>query len=243
MSSPNRSAGGREAAAEIPLRWLLIAAQAVTLWITWPLCQVRTQPPPLPLLPLPQFDMGVPLLASLAAIAFRPRPAPRSCVTIGTRLDSAVWPWNAAFACVAPMLLLTWRGPGLGDAWAQAAPWARAASAALMVMPAGYWLGVTDASLAHCLYAGNVPRAYICTPFSRVDINTRIARLNVFVTPAHWLFDPLFLGVGRAGQWREVDDPRWIAARCGWARRQVRWNDHAPAPVVAPPTRSPVADP
>jgi hypothetical protein len=360
------AAGGREAAAEIRLRWLLIAAQAATLWITWPLWQVRTQPPPLPLLPLPQFDMGVPLLACLAAIGLRPRvgtaayaatlawavvtdqlrlqpymlslllltlgttghpagvlaarttlvatwlyaglhkltsagffadtapwlvgglwPAltatwsvpigatiaagevllavgclvPRCRIAaavvaaaahaatlvalspLGLDWNPAVWPWNATFACVAPMLLLTWRGPGLGDAWAQAAPWARAASAALLVMPAGYWLGVTDASLAHCLYAGNVPRAFICTPFSRVDINTRIARLNVFVPPAQRLFDPLFLGVGRAGEWMEVEDPRWIAARSGWARRQVRWNDLAPAPVVAPPTRSPVADP
>lgn len=105
-------------------------------------------------------------------------------------------------------------------------------------MPAGYWLGVTDASLAHCVYAGNVPRAFICTPFSRVDINTKIARLNVFVPPAQRLFEPLFLGVGRAGEWMEVEGPRWIAARSGRTRRRVRWTD-----LVLPPVRGPVPRP
>ena len=344
----------------IALRWVLIIAQAATLWITWPLWQARTHPPPLPLLPLPHPGMGVPLLACLAAIGLRPglgtaayamtlawavtadqlrlqpymvslllltwgttgRPAgilaarstlvatwlyaglhkltspgyfsdtvpwllgglgpglsggwaatcggvlaaaevllaigclvPRcrgatafvaaaghaaalaALSPLGHDWNPAVWPWNAALACAAPVLLASWTGPGLGDAWGRSAPWGRAVAVALLAAPAGYWLGITDASLAHCLYSGNVPRAFVCTPFSRVDINARLEGLNAFVPPEQRLFDPLFLAVGRAGEWMEVEDPRWIAARSGRARRRVRWNDLLPAPRAARPAR------
>lgn len=354
---------GAGPAADVTLRWLLVGAQAATLWITWPVWQGRTHPPPLPLLPLPNVDVGVPLLACLALVGLRPgigtvayavtlawsvaadqmrlqpfmlslllltcgtlghpggtlaaraslvatwlyaglhkltsagfftdtapwlaaglcpglvawavplgaaiamgevllalgclvpRLRPAAAVVgaaahgaalaalspLGLDWNPAVWPWNAALAIAVPVLLRQWTGPGLGDAWNVAAPWARGAAVVLLLLPAGYWLGVTDASLAHCLYSGNVPRAFVCTPFSRVDINSRVAELNVFLPPAHRLFEPLFLGVGRAGEWMEVEDPRWIAARRGRARRAVRWSDLVPLPAGDPAGRAATA--
>lgn len=357
-------ASTREPAAHHALRWLLVAAQATTLWITWPVWQSRTYPPALPLLSLPNVDLGIPLLVCLALVGLRPgigttayaavlawsiaadqmrlqpymvslllftcgtlgHPAgtlaaratlvatwlyaglhkltsagffadtapwlvaglfpglpPSWAVPIGAVLavgevllalsclvprcrmaaavvgavahgavlaalsplgldwNPAVWPWNAALVVVVPVLLSRWTGAGFGDAWTAATPWARGVAVALMIGPAGYWFGVTDASLAHCLYAGNVPRAFVCTPFSRVDINSRLADLNVFVPPAQRLFDPLFLGVGRAGEWMEVEDPRWIAAHRGHSRRTVRWSDLVPSPHDGPSRLSPRA--
>ena len=60
------------------LRLVLVAAQAATVLLTWNTWQVRSRPPNLPLLPLPEFnlpafDMGWPLLASLVAVIAAPR--------------------------------------------------------------------------------------------------------------------------------------------------------------------------
>lgn len=142
--------------------------------------------------------------------------------------DPGVWPWNAALAAVAPLLLLPWRGRGLGDLWPQAARWSRRFAGALLVIPVGYWLGVVDAHFAHCLYSTNVPRAFVCSPFSRVDIRVVCEQLGVQVPPAHRHFDRLFLGVGRAGEWMEVEDPRWIARLYGFQYRKVFWSELVP---------------
>src|SRR5207302_2035594 len=63
------------------LRGSAVAAQAVTIFITWPLWLARTydsalaaqQQPMLPALPLPQFDVGPWLLASLVVVLLAPR--------------------------------------------------------------------------------------------------------------------------------------------------------------------------
>jgi hypothetical protein len=54
-------------------RLVVAAAQAATILITWPLWQVRSAPPLLPALPLPQWNMGAWLLASLALALVTPR--------------------------------------------------------------------------------------------------------------------------------------------------------------------------
>lgn len=329
-------------------RGILVAAQMATVVITWPSWQRREMPPLLPLLPVPQADVGGIVLGSLGLVFFRPlvglplhallllyafvadqsrmmphtislflltcgttgRPAaalvargslvslwffagihkltsrdfflettpwllshvaPEAAghwaaalgIAIGTleislacgclvpalRRATAgaaclfhagtlallsplvigwnpeVWPWNAALAGASPLLLLPWRGRGLGDIWQQAAPWARRVAVGLLVLPVGYWFGLVDAYLAHCLYSTNVPRAIVCTPFSRVDLLARCGRLGVQVPPAHRHFERLFRGVGRPGEWLEVEDPRWIARLLGFERRKVRWAD------------------
>jgi len=56
----------------LAFRWLVIACQAATIWITWPLWQQRDSPPLLPVFTLPGFDLGLPLLATLAVVLFAP---------------------------------------------------------------------------------------------------------------------------------------------------------------------------
>jgi hypothetical protein len=58
--------------AMLAFRWLVIACQAATIWITWPLWVQRDAPPMLPLLGLPAFDVGLPLLATLAVTFLAP---------------------------------------------------------------------------------------------------------------------------------------------------------------------------
>jgi hypothetical protein len=342
------------------LRLVLIAAQAATILLTWPVWQVRELPPLLPLLPVPQGDAGWLLLAWLAVAAVRPRigvPAhslalvwailadqcrmqphvislttllwgtsgwrggvvvmraalvatwfyaglhklvspdyyvisgpwllrgvwpdgppglaeplaaavavteislglgavlPRCRAAVGAaatafhvatflvlafRLhwDRPVWPWNLALACAAPLILWSWRGPTLGASWREAPRGARGVAAALLLLPLGYWLGVVDAFLAHAIYSDDKPRAFVCTPFSRTDVNRICDRHGVVLPPAHRLFAPFFLGIGRPGEWLEVEDPRWIARVRGFDRRTIPWNDLLPAAGPAAGVRS-----
>jgi hypothetical protein len=60
----------------VVLRILLVACQALSIALTWPLWQVRESPPlppNLPLIGVPQFNAGFVLLASLVLVAGRPR--------------------------------------------------------------------------------------------------------------------------------------------------------------------------
>jgi hypothetical protein len=52
----------------VAFRVLLVITQALTIWVTWPLWQVRSAPPMLPLVELPQVAYGPLLLASLAVV-------------------------------------------------------------------------------------------------------------------------------------------------------------------------------
>ena len=158
---------------------------------------------------------------------------------LGMDWNREVWPWNAALAAAGPALVLPWRGPGLGAAWSEAARWGRAAAVALLIVPVGFWFGVVDPLLAHCLYSENVPRAFVCTPFSRTDIRVICDRFGVQVPPAHRHFEPLFRGVGRAGEWLEIEDPRWIARLRGRETRTVLWTDLPPSSEAASPTADP----
>lgn len=159
-------------------------------------------------------------LATFAVLAFR------------LQWDAPVWPWNLALAAAGPGLLGPWRGPGLGAEFALARRPARSVAVALLLLPAGYWLGIVDAFLAHCVYADNRPQAYVCTPFSRTDLESVCRQLGVVLPPAHRLYAPFFRGVGRPGEWLEIEDPRWIARVCGFARRKIRWDDLAEPPAA-----------
>ena len=53
-------------------RWLVVACQIATVLVTWPLWQDRNRPPLLPLLPLPSFDVGLPLIAAAVAVLLAP---------------------------------------------------------------------------------------------------------------------------------------------------------------------------
>lgn len=51
---------------------LVVICQAITVLVTWRLWQIHRNPPMLPALPLPELNLGVIILVSLAAICVRP---------------------------------------------------------------------------------------------------------------------------------------------------------------------------
>jgi hypothetical protein len=170
----------------------------------------------------------VPRIRRAAAVAAVPfHLATFSVLAFRLGWDAPVWPWNLALAVAGPAFLMQWRGPGLGGSYASAGVAARVAAVTLLVLPLGYWLGVVDAFLAHCVYADNRPRAYVCTPFSRTELDQLCQRLGVALPPAHRHYAPLFRGIGRPGEWLEIEDPRWVARWFGFSRRTISWQDVA----------------
>jgi len=67
------SGEGRFDPVAIGFRAVVVLAQATTIFITWSLWQVRDSPPLLPAAPIPQFDVGPWLIASLALVLVVPR--------------------------------------------------------------------------------------------------------------------------------------------------------------------------
>ena len=53
---------------------LVVICQAITVLVSWRLWQIHRNPPMLPALPLPELNLGVIILVSLAAIFVRPLP-------------------------------------------------------------------------------------------------------------------------------------------------------------------------
>ncbi|MFM8891611.1 MAG: hypothetical protein ACKOTB_08315 [Planctomycetia bacterium] len=154
----------------------------------------------------------------------------------GIGWNPEVLPWNLALAVAGPALLWRWHDALPGRSWREASRVARAAAVVLLVSPVGYWFGLVDAYLAHCLYSANTPRGFVCTLFDRRSIHEICLDAGVAVPPAHRFFEPLFLGVGRHGERLEIEDPRWIARWLGLAPRRIEWDDLVPtgAAIVAP---------
>lgn len=155
---------------------------------------------------------------------------------LGINWNPEVLPWNAALAFAGFALIEPWRDAVPGVAWKGASRLSQIAAVSLLISPVGYWLGVVDAYLAHCLYSDNTPRAFVCTPFDRRNIQFVCGDAGCQVPPAHRLFEPLFLGLGRSGEWLEIEDPRWVARWRGLAPRKVMWSDLIPndAEIVIP---------
>jgi hypothetical protein len=71
--------------------------------------------------------------------------------------NSAVWPWNAAVAVVAPMLFLSQPK----DA-AFPSPAIVAVAAVLLAFPALFYVGLVDAYVSHNLYSSNTASGIVC---------------------------------------------------------------------------------
>lgn len=94
------------------LRWTLVAAQATTVVITWPLWQARAAPPNLPALPgLPAPDLGLAVLGTLALVLLVPRwgiPAHSVVLALAMGLDQLrIQP---EFVSLALLMWATWPG-------------------------------------------------------------------------------------------------------------------------------------
>ena len=142
--------------------------------------------------------------------------------------NSAVWPWNFALLFATPCLVTSWQGKGFGNVWLDAGRWTKAWACSLILMPAGYYLGITDANLSSCLYSYNTPKAFICTAFNKQNLSDiSYEYLNVPLPPARRLFYPFFSAVGRSGTWLQVDDPRWFFG----GQWKTQWDDIEKSPI------------
>ncbi len=138
----------------------------------------------------------------------------------GRHWNPAVWPWNVALAAAGPALIWPWRTSLVHDL--RAAQWpARVAATALLVTPVGYYFGLIDPYLAHCLYARNVPKAQLLTTGGQQEIDTWSA-LRVPLPPAHRIFEQYFQATALPSERLVIDDPRWSARRRGWGWREIR---------------------
>lgn len=297
-----------------------VLCQLITIGITWPLWQVRTEPIHLPVLPLPPLPFGVALVASLAVVLWKPKIGvaihgglfAAACVFDQTRVLPQVWTpiifmaalawqpmqrfarwylaamwvwagvhkfispewWNvhslsmlalvnaewislsagfaggvaaselglgllaifkpkwAAFACPALHLGIALFLSPLGADWNYSViPWNIAtaivgfwvlrfqpternawevyAAAALLIIPAGFYIGWTSPYIAHVLYSGHTPRAMISTPETAGEITGWKETAAPFPQQRR-VYLQYFFQTANTGDKLHIADSRWL---------------------------------
>jgi len=142
-------------------------------------------------------------------------------LSLGRNWNSAVWPWNAVLAVAAVSLLWDWRAP-LGASILRCGWAIRAAIVVLVVTPAGYYVGLVDAYLAHCLYSVNTPSAWLICDEGEVPLHDEALReLNVPFSPSPRLYEAFFRAAGGPDDALEIVDPRPIARARGLDQRTL----------------------
>jgi hypothetical protein len=111
----------------------------------------------------------------------------------------AVLPWNVALVIAALTLIRPWKEP-LPRTFRASPLNARMIAAALVVAPAGFYLGIVDAYLAHNLYSANTSIASIGPPTMRL--------LRVPFPPERRLYIQYFQSTCYEGQQLHVVDRR-----------------------------------
>ncbi len=140
----------------------------------------------------------------------------------GVGWNQAVWPWNAALAAAAIALIWPWNSSPVAD-WLGVGRRARMAIAFILLSPVGYYFGVLDAFLAHCVYSNNTVDAHIELPDGQVFLVSGLAvDLNAGTPPAHRIYEEYFREVGKPGETLVIDDPRWCAKWLGYSHRVIR---------------------
>ena len=132
---------------------------------------------------------------------------------LGLHWNQAVWPWNAALAVAGFALIWNWSEPLVTRRRLTTV-----VVLLILVMPAGYYVGMVDAYLAHNLYTSNVPRA-ISTAF-RPTMTWDV--LNVPMPPEHRLFEQYFRLVCGPNDQLTIRDSRWWFQRQGLGERKIR---------------------
>jgi uncharacterized membrane protein YphA (DoxX/SURF4 family) len=152
-------------------------------------------------------EVGVGLLA-----IFAPRRAAIPCLVmhLGILLalspllhdhNAGVWPWNLATAIVGFWLLRQTAPPPV---WR----YRYAVTAALFLVPAGYYFDLVNPRLAFVLYSGNLP----CALHTRAGSLTRLDGWGGLAVPfpdSPRLFVQVFQRTAAAGDKLHVGDPRW----------------------------------
>jgi hypothetical protein len=139
----------------------------------------------------------------------------------GINWNESVWAWNIALAGAGMGLLWNWREPW-PVTFSRTSWGAIAAAFLLLASPLGYYLGIVDAYLAHCLYSANTPTAL----WRRSDEVRNLsfepwATLHVPLPPTHRTFEAYFRAVAEPGDSLAIEDPRWCAQYGGYSHREI----------------------
>ena len=125
--------------------------------------------------------------------------------------NADVWPWNIVLAIAALLLIWPWRTT-LREDWRACSRVARAAVLLIMISPVGFYFGLVDGFLAHCIYSANTPEAKIVLPDgAEVNIAAVATSINAPMPPAIRLYEEYFRQVGEPGELLVINDPRWWA--------------------------------
>jgi hypothetical protein len=139
---------------------------------------------------------------------------------LGHNWNRSVWPWNLALAFAGLILIFPWR-ESTGASLRACRPLVRALAIVLLLAPAGFYFGLTDAYLAHNLYSSNAPTAN-STALSPGQTWTAF---NVPLPPEHRLFEEYFRLTCALGDTLTIHDSRW------WFRQQGMEQSHFVCPT------------
>jgi len=141
----------------------------------------------------------------------------------------AVWPWNLALAAAGFAFIGSWK-ESLLETLSKTSRSVKAMAAILVIMPIGFYFGITDPYLAHCLYSKNTPNAWILRADNKhVDDKPDLERLSLFSLrtlhvpfPAqHRLYEQYFRLVGKPNDRLIIKDHRLWAESQGLANRTL----------------------
>jgi hypothetical protein len=123
--------------------------------------------------------------------------------------NHSVYAWNVVLALSGFVFITTWRETPL-KTLRQCRPLVRVIAILLVIMPAGFYVGIVDAYLAHSLYTPN-------TPLASSDATSFYAtwfELGVPLPPEHRLFEQYFQRTCDAGDKLMIRDSRyWFVAQ------------------------------
>lgn len=129
--------------------------------------------------------------------------------------NTSVWPWNIAIAATAPFLFLPDRAGAEPPRARHSVPSpqlrpgvVRAIGILMVIYPAGFYVGITDAYLGHNLYSANTRTASICQvstgqyapTCSETSFTSTWNTLNVPLPPERRLYLAWFQKVCRPGE-------------------------------------------
>jgi hypothetical protein len=131
--------------------------------------------------------------------------------------NEAVWPWNIALIPAGFALIRTWPSTAWHDLRVRPL-WARAVVALLCIYPAGYYVGLVDAYLAHCLYSINTPAAAILTyGGDEPEQIYELRALHIPFPPVPRLYEAYFDKIAQPGDTLIIKDRRRYARGLpGW---------------------------
>lgn len=120
---------------------------------------------------------------------------------MGANWNYSVIPWNITTAIVGCWLL--WNQPE------ERKRWELYAAAALLIVPAGFYIGWTSPYFAHVLYSGGTPKAMISSP----DGASEITGWDVTASPfpqQRRIYAQFFQQTAQVGDKLHIADPRWL---------------------------------